>query len=306
MTKSDVLFLGGPTAVGKGDLAIRLAASFPVEPVLCDSVKVYRGLEIGANKPPTELRSRLPIHMVDVCEPTERFSAGRYAHHAAEAIADIGGRGRIPLVVGGTFLFASALFDGLSGAPETDPGAARELETLETEELAARLRMHDPESSRRIHPNDRQRLLRALAVHLQTGRSLSDWHAEPAVKPLGSPVTRFALVRPREELYGRIDRRTRRMFEDGLLDEVGGLLESGVPPTAPALRSIGYDQAVQCLQGRIGIERAIEDAARATRRLAKHQLTWIRSDERFILLDLAELGEKAVYDELTGRIGGFS
>ncbi|MCX7021781.1 MAG: tRNA (adenosine(37)-N6)-dimethylallyltransferase MiaA [bacterium] len=305
-SQSGVVFLGGPTAVGKGALAVRLAESFPVELVLCDSVKVYRGLEIGANKPPPELRARLPIHLVDVCDPTERFSAGRYAHLAVEAVAEIHGRGRIPLVVGGTLLFARALFDGLSGAPETDPEVERGLEALETEELAERLRRSDPASADRIHPRDRQRLVRALAVHLQTGRGLSEWNAEPAPRPFGGTVTRIALVRSRTELYGRINDRSRRIFERGLVEEVCGLLESGVPPSAPALESIGYLQAAACLRGEISSERAIEDTATATRRLAKRQLTWIRSDPRFEALAVDTPGEEPAYDALAHRLGAFS
>ena len=302
-SRAGIIFLGGPTAVGKGALAIRLAGSFPVELVLCDSVKVYRGLEIGANKPSPELRNGLPIHLVDVCDPTERFSAGRYARLAAEAVAGIQSRGRIPLVVGGTLLFARALFDGLSGAPETDPDTERELEALETEELAERLRRSDPASARRIHPHDRQRLLRALAVHLQTGRGLSEWNADPAPRALEGPVTRFALIRPRGELYARIDERSRRMFELGLVEEVRGLLESGVPPSAPALESIGYLQAAACLRGEISLARAVEKTAAATRRLAKRQLTWIRSDPRFETLRMDFTREEPVYDALARRLG---
>ncbi len=303
MAEIEVLFLGGPTASGKGDLGKRLTQVRPVELVLCDSVKVYRGLEIGANKPPPELRSELPIHLVDVCEPTERFSAGRYARMAAEVITGIHNRGRIPVVVGGTLLFARALFDGLSRAPETDPDVVRELEILETEELGKRLRRCDPESARRIHPNDRQRLLRALAVCVQTGLPLSDFHAEPLCKPLEAGVRRFALMRPRDELYDRINRRSIRMFSDGLLDEVERLLEANIPPTAPALQSIGYIQAVACLEGKIGLEQALEDTARATRRLAKRQLTQIRSDNRFKIINLDEHGLIGACDVLARQLG---
>jgi tRNA dimethylallyltransferase len=305
-SRAGVIFLGGPTAVGKGALAIRLAGAFPVELVLCDSVKVYRGLEIGANKPPPELRAGLPIHLVDVCDPAERFSAGRYARLASETVAGIRRRGRIPLVVGGTFLFARALLDGLSGAPETDPDTERELETFGTDELAARLRRDDPASARRIHPHDRQRLLRALAVFLQTGRRLSEWNAEPPSPPIEGPVTRFVLVRPRDELYARIDDRARRMFERGLVDEVRGLLDSGVPETAPALEAIGYRQAAACLRGEMSLERAVRDTARETRRLAKRQLTWIRSDARLEALGVNAAGEEPAYDAMARRFGAIS
>jgi len=305
-SRTGVFFLGGPTAVGKGALATRLAGAFPVELVLCDSVKVYRGLEIGANKPSPELRAGFPIHLVDVCDPTERFSAGRYAHLAAAAVAGIHRRGRIPLIVGGTLLFARALLDGLSGAPETDPDIEHGLEALETEELAERLRRCDPVSANRIHPHDRQRLARALAVHLQTGRGLSEWNADNASRPIEGPVTRIALVRPRDELYGRINDRSRRIFERGLVEEVRGLLESGMPPSAPALESIGYLQAAACLRGEIPPERAIEDTATATRRLAKRQLTWIRSDPRFDLLGVDAPGEESAYDALARRLGAIS
>lgn len=304
--RTGVVFLGGPTAVGKGAIAARLAGVLSIELVLCDSVKVYRGLEIGANKPPPELRAGLPIHMVDVCDPTERFSAGRYARLATEAVAGIHRRGRLPLVVGGTLLFARALLDGLSGAPETNPEIERGLEALGTEELAERLRRSDPVSADRIHPHDRQRLIRALAVHLQTGRGLSDWNNEPASRPFEGPVVRLALVRPRDELYGRINDRARRMYARGLVEEVRGLIESGVPYSAPALESIGYTQAAACLRGEISPERAIEDTATATRRLAKRQLTWLRSDSRFEMLKTDANGEESAYDALARRLGAIS
>ncbi|MCK4594741.1 tRNA (adenosine(37)-N6)-dimethylallyltransferase MiaA, partial [bacterium] len=198
---------------------------------------------------------------------------------------------------------ARALFDGLSRAPETDPNAARELETLKTEELEKRLHRRDPESARRIHPNDRQRLLRALAVYIQTGLPLSDLHAEPVRKPLEARVIRFALMRPRDELYDRINRRSVRMFSGGLLEEVERLLEAGIPPTAPALQSIGYIQAVACLEGKIGVEQAMEDTARATRRLAKRQLTQIRSDNRFRITNLDEFSEEGACDVLARKLG---
>lgn len=282
-----ILFLGGPTAAGKGAVARALAEIVDAELVLCDSAKVYRGLGVGANKPTPEQRRRHRYHLLDVCGPDERFSAGEYARLAGRALAEIRHRGRLPVVVGGTLLFAAALFDGLCPAPPTDPAVAKELERLSEAELRGELKRVDPAAAARITPHDRQRLVRALAVWRQSGRSLSDWRAATPVPDHGAPVARFALLRPRPELYERINERTRRMFAGGLLEETTALLERGLTPDSPALGVIGYAQAAAHLLGRLDYEEAVELTARATRRLAKRQLSWLRSDERYHRLTAA-------------------
>ena len=276
-----ILFIGGPTATGKGAVADALADLVEAELVLCDSAKVYRGLGIGANKPSSEQRRRHRYHLLDICDPDERFSAGRYARAAAEALADIRERGKLPVVVGGTFLFATALFDGICQAPPTDPIVADELSAMDETALRNELELVDPEAAERITPHDRQRLIRALAVWRQSGRSLSDWRAATPVPDHGAPLIRYAFLRDRAKLYERIDERARRIFADGILDETEELLARGCPPDCPALEVIGYTQAVDHLFGYLSYDEAVEATARASRRLAKRQLSWLRSDERF-------------------------
>jgi len=297
-----IILLSGPTAAGKGAVALELAEVLCAEIVLCDSVKVYRGLGVGANKPSVEARRRCRFHLLDVCEPTERYSAGRYAEEATAAIAGIRRRGRRVLVVGGTLLFARALFDGLCVAPPTEPEVAAELERLDEGVLRARLSAVDPASVERISPGDRQRLIRALSVYEQSGRSLSDWWTTTPRPDHGAPVERFALMRPREQLYRRINERTRQIFEGGILEETRSLLEAGCPADCPALSTIGYRQAVAVLAGEMELEDAVDSTARETRRLAKRQLSWLRGDERFIIIEVETAGPRATARAISRRL----
>lgn len=297
-----IILLSGPTAAGKGAVALELAEALCAEIVLCDSVKVYRGLGIGANKPSAEARRRCRFHLLDVCEPTERYSAGHYAEEATAAIAEIRRRGRRVLVVGGTLLFSRALFDGLCAAPPTDPAVAAELERLDEEELRTRLKAVDPAASERISPGDMQRLVRALSVHEQSGRSLTDWWAATPRPDHGAPVERFALLRSREELYGRINERARLIFTGGILEETRRLLEAGCPADCPALSTIGYRQAVAVLDGAMELEAAVDSTARETRRLAKRQLSWLRGDDRFIIVEVEPTGPRVTARAISRRL----
>jgi len=292
-----VFFLTGPTATGKGALAVKLARSVPVELILCDAVKVYRELDIGSNKPTVELRRELPIHLVDLVEPTERFSAGEYARLAAAKVREVTERGRLPLVVGGTLLFAKALFDGLCAAPPTEPAVQAALEEETSERLFAELERIDAPAAERIHHNDRQRIIRALAVFQQSGKPLSTWQ-EQTTSPLADyQIERYALIPPRQMLYRQINRRAERMFQRGLVEEVRGLLEN-YSPDCPALMTIGYRQVLLHLRGELTLGEAMEETAQATRRLAKRQLTWLRGDDNFTILDPTEFSPDALFERL--------
>jgi len=296
-----VFFLTGPTAAGKGALAVRLARELPLELLICDAVKVCRGLELGSNKPSAELRRELPIHLVDLVEPSSRFSAGEYARLAAAKVREVTERGRLPLVVGGTLLFAKALFDGLCKAPATDPAVQAVLEEEPSERLYAELEQVDPAAARRIHRNDRQRVIRALAVFQQSGKPLSTWQEETTSPLADYQIKRIALIPPRQMLYRQINRRAERMFQRGLVDEVRGLLTS-YSADCPALQTIGYRQVVLHLQEELTLGEAVEETARATRRLAKRQLTWLRGDDSFTILDPTEFSAEALFERFSGWI----
>lgn len=277
-----VLAIVGPTATGKSALAMALAASLGGEIVNADALQVYRGFDIGTAKPGPEERARVPHHLIDILEPHERYSAGEFARRAREAIVEIQGRGRVPIVVGGSGLYLRALFDGLSPVPPGNPDVRRELrERLETEGLAPlreELIRLDPLTAQRLGAGDTQRVLRALEVAIVSGRPLSAWTAEQPFGTQGIAAVRVGLTLPRSILYDRIAGRVTRMLEAGWLDEVAALLRQEFSPTLPAFQAIGYRQLVRYLGGMLSLELAIADIVRETRRFAKRQETWFRKE----------------------------
>ena len=275
----------GPTACGKTDLAIRLAEEFPVEIISMDSAMVYRGMDIGTAKPAPEVREQVPHHLIDIVEPTETYSAGRFAGDARDALADIRRRGRIPLLVGGTLLYLRSLRDGLAALPEADPEVRQRLdeeaEAIGWAGLHERLSRIDPDAAERISPTDRQRIQRALEVHELTGRSLTSLHNAQKVQA-GMPVLGLALIpRDRAGLAAKVEKRFDAMVAEGLVDEVEALRARGdLRPTTPAMRAVGYRQVWSFLDGVYGWDEARTKAIVATRQLAKRQMTWLRSDSQ--------------------------
>jgi len=277
----DLVVLAGPTAVGKTALSLELAGRHEAEIVGADSVQVYRGLDIGSAKPTQAERALAPHHLIDVADPVEGFSAARFAKLADRAIVDIAGRGHKALVVGGTGLYIKALLWGLAPAPPKDQALRDELaaswEERGAEAMHARLAELDPEAAARLHPNDRQRVLRALEVCLQTGEPFSRRLEGHGFKEPRHAHLFIGLERPREELNQRIEQRAEAMWSGGLLTEVEALLAAGVPPEAPGLGSLGYRQAVAVLRGEMQPDEALFDMIRTTKAYAKRQLTWFRS-----------------------------
>ena len=286
------VFLMGPTASGKTELAVALAEHLPCGIVSVDSTLVYRGLDIGSAKPEPELLSRFPHRLVDICDPSETYSAARFRDDALAAMGEIDAAGRLPLLVGGTMLYFRALEQGLSRLPEADPGLRARLigeaERLGWQALHQRLTRLDPVAAGRIHPNDPQRIQRALEVIELTGRSLSEQQQR---RGPGLPYRLLKLARApmqRAELHRRIELRFRQMLEQGFEDEVRGLLARGLSPALPAMRAVGYRQLLGYLLGEYGREEMVARGVAATRQLAKRQLTWLRADPQVHWLDEAQ------------------
>ncbi len=273
-----LLVIVGPTASGKSRLALEVAEALGGEIVSADAFAVYRGMDIGTDKPTLEDRRRVRHHLVDVAEPSQVFSAGAFAEAASAAINEIGMRGRVPLVVGGTHFWIRALLQGLFPAPARDAELRDRLaERWRSDPEAVRrdLEAVDPESARRIARNDRQRILRALEIFEITGVPLSQHWKHHETRPLYNALM-AAPRHSRADLYARIDARVERIFEAGLVAEVERILDSGVPCDAHALKAIGYREVVNMLRGGSDLETALDSTKRASRRFAKRQLTWLR------------------------------
>lgn len=272
----------GPTASGKTDLAVELARRLPCSIISVDSALVYREMDIGTAKPGPELLAEAPHRLIDILDPAESYSAARFRSDALREMEAIRAGGGIPLLVGGTMLYFRALAAGLSDLPAADPAVRARLEAeLAAEGLAAlhaRLARVDPEAARRIHPNDPQRIQRALEVWELTGRPLSALWAEHATAQSGVEAVPLALAPARRAvLHERIEQRFHAMLAAGFEAEVERLRRRGdLHPGLPSMRSVGYRQVWSYLEGRIGHGEMVERGIAATRQLAKRQITWLR------------------------------
>lgn len=293
------LAIVGATATGKSALAMALAEEVfggAGEIVNADALQVYRGFDIGTAKPGPAERARVPHHLIDVLDPSERWSAGEFARRARQAIDGIQGRGRAPIVVGGSGLYLRALFEGISPVPPGDPEVRSELRDRLAREglepLAAELARADPETAERLATGDTQRVLRALEVVRVSGRTLSSWIAEQPFGTQRIAVLRLGLTLPRVLLYDRIAERVVRMVEDGWVSEVARLLARGLDPGLPAFQAIGYRQIVRHLGGEWSLDDAIADTVKATRRFAKRQETWFRREPDVIWFSAQDLDRR--------------
>lgn len=278
----EAVLLAGPTCAGKTALALELAERYPVEIVSVDSAQVYREMDVGTSKPSAEVRGRVPHHLIDICDPAERYNAGQFRRDALALIPAIRARGRVPLLVGGTMLYFRALTRGIAPLPEANAELRAQLDERARRvgwpALHAELAVRDPAAAARIRPADGQRIQRALEVLELTGERLSE--LQQRAEPLSFAVASFALIPPdRSQLYERIDRRFVEMMEEGFLDEVRALKARGdLHSDLPSLRSVGYRQLWAHLQGACGLAEAVAAGQRATRNLAKRQLTWLRAE----------------------------
>jgi tRNA dimethylallyltransferase len=270
----------GPTGSGKTSLSVALGRHFDGEIVSCDSVAVYRGLEIGSAKPSAEQRALVPHHLLDVVAPDAFYTAGDYGRDARAAIADIAGRGKLPLVTGGTGLYLRALLQGLFAGPQRSSALRerllRKAETRGPAGLHRILKRLDPASAARIHANDVAKVIRAIEVTLAASRPMSEAWKQGRDALSGYKILRIGLDPERPALYERINTRARAMFAEGLIDETRDLIARYGQP--PALASLGYRQAALYLEGEVTLEQAIAAGSQGHRNYAKRQLTWFRRE----------------------------
>ena len=274
-----IICLAGPTASGKTALAVALAQALNGEVVSCDSMQVYKFMDIGTAKPTLAEMQGIPHHMIDVADPREDYSVSRYCKDAAPIVEDIVSRGKTAIIAGGTGLYMDSLIRGNDFAPFPSTGVRERLERqADAEGLEAMrswLRSIDPEAEARIQ--DRKRLLRALEVYLETGETITEHNRRTqALPPRFTPLWLGLDFENRQSLYHRIDQRVTHMLEAGLLQEIRGLLQSGVPDTATAMQAIGYKEFVSALNGHGTVEAAADSVRQSSRRYAKRQLTWFR------------------------------
>ena len=284
MERPAAILLMGPTGAGKTELAVVLAERLPLEIVSVDSAMVYRGMDIGTAKPDPELRARVPHHLIDLIDPAESYSAARFIADATQAMREIAGRGRIPLLAGGTMLYFRALQAGLARLPAADPELRQRIEERARLEgwpaLHRELCRRDPAAAARIAPGDRQRIQRALEVLELTGQPITAQQEQDLRGATAAGDLRLVLAPGRrDELASRIEKRFRRMMELGLLQEVHALHgRSDLHAGLPAMRLIGYRQLWACVEGRFGLDEAVRQAIVATRQYARRQLTWLRAE----------------------------
>lgn len=280
-----ILCVVGPTACGKTKMGILLAQRFNGEIISVDSMQIYRGMETGTAAPTGAERAAVPHHMVAIADPGDNWSVAKFVETAGSCIQDILRRNKLPVLVGGTGLYLDAIVSGRHFAPGSAGSAVREalqaeLDTVGIEPLLAELRQADPVSAERLHPADTKRILRALEVFRETGKTISQHNQETRGLPKKyDPIYIGLAFRNREDMKNLIGRRVDEMMENGLLDEVRALLEAGIPRSSTALQAIGYKELLPALEGTVSVEDAVEEIKLRSRQYAKRQLTWLRKNQ---------------------------
>ncbi len=274
----------GPTAAGKTDLSLAVHDAFPCEIISVDSALVYKGMDIGTAKPASALLERYPHRLIDILDPAEIYSAARFREDALAAMAEITAAGRVPVLVGGTMLYYRALERGMAALPDASPEVRARLDAeaarIGWHGMHERLRAVDPVSAARIHPNDPQRIQRALEVYELSGQSMTELHRRGEVASFPYKVAKI-VVCPSERtvLHQRIEKRFRLMLAQGMVDEVAALKGRGdLDLNTPSMRAVGYRQVWQYLEGEMGYDEMVERGVIVTRQFAKRQLTWLRSE----------------------------
>ena len=297
-----ILIVSGPTGVGKTELMLEVCEKVNGEIVSMDSRQIYRYMDIGTAKPSPRDRERVPHHMIDILNPDEYYNAFLYRKDSLKVMEEILKKGRIPVFVGGTGLYADALVRGIFEGVPADENVRRKLRELEEREpgiLRKMLEEFDPESATRIHPNDMKRTIRALEVYMKTGMRISD------LRKRAKGSDRFKIVvlnRDREELYRRINERVEKMLKDGLIEETKKLLDMGYSRNLNSLNTIGYKEVIDYLDGKIDYDKMKHLIKRNSRRFARRQIIWYRRYDDAVWIDLSELGFKKAKEKLVEMI----
>ena len=282
---NNIICIAGPTASGKTALAVELAKELNGEVVSCDSMQIYRRMDIGTAKPTAEEMQGIVHHMLDVAEPDEDFSVSRYCCLASKIVDDIIARGKTAIIAGGTGLYMDSLIKGNDFAPFPSTGMREKLEAQADAEgmeaMLSLLNSIDPEAAARLHLKDRKRIIRALEVYYETGETITQHNRKTQeIPPKYQPLWLGLDFEDRADLYSRIDKRGDLMLEAGLVEEIQALLASGIPAKCTAMQAIGYKEFVDALDGKISIEEAADQVRQSSRRYAKRQLTWFRRNEK--------------------------
>ena len=280
----NIICIAGPTASGKTALAVELAKELNGEVVSCDSMQIYRRMDIGTAKPTKDEMQGIVHHMIDVAEPEEDFSVSRYCEMASPIVDDITARGKTAIIAGGTGLYMDSLIRGNTFAPFPSTGMREKLEAQADaegmESMLTWLRSVDPEAAAKLHLSDRKRIIRALEVYLETGETITEHNRRTqAIPPKYDPLWFGLDFIDRAELYRRIDLRVGIMLEMGLVEEIKSLLSSGIPAKCTAMQAIGYKEFIAALDGRCTIEEAADQVRQSSRHYAKRQLTWFRRNK---------------------------
>ena len=289
MNSNKAIIIRGPTASGKTDLSLRLAENLPIEIISVDSVMVYKGLDIGSAKPAKEILDKYPHHLIDICDPGDKYSAGKFVEDAQQKIRDIQAHNRIPVLVGGTMMYYKVLQDGLNELPKANDEIRNQIDQEAKDQgwpaMHRKLKGIDPEAAKKIKPNDRQRIQRAIEVYMISGRTISELKKKDSGNHEFEFLAFSLIPSDREVLYQNINLRFDSMIEVGLLDEVISLLDDDlVSVNSHSMQSIGYKEMLDHIGGKISLDEAVDAAKMSSRRYAKRQITWLRSmDDQYKL-----------------------
>ena len=289
MNSNKAIIIRGPTASGKTDLSLRLAEYLPIEIISVDSVMVYKGLDIGSAKPAKEILDKYPHHLIDICDPGDKYSAGKFVEDAQQKIRDIQAHNRIPVLVGGTMMYYKVLQDGLNELPKANDEIRNQIDQEAKDQgwpaMHRKLKGIDPEAAKKIKPNDRQRIQRAIEVYMISGVTISELKKKDSGNHEFEFLAFSLMPTDREVLYQNINLRFDSMIEVGLLDEVISLLDDDlVSVNSHSMQSIGYKEMLDHIGGKISLDEAVDAAKMSSRRYAKRQITWLRSmDDQYKL-----------------------
>jgi len=303
MSLPPAIFIIGPTASGKTGLAMKLLAHFPIELISVDSALIYKDMDIGTAKPTAEELEKAPHRLISFLDPSESYSAADFRKDALREMQEITAKGKIPVLVGGTMLYYRALENGLAVLPEADPEVRKKLSAEADEKgwgfLHQRLVEIDPVAGERIHPNDKQRIQRALEVYELSGKPLTELHEEAQLDALSYRLMKIALIPEREWIRDLAEKRFEIMMEQGFLEEVKALYaREDLQADLPAIRCVGYRQVWEHLDGKLDASEMKERAVIATRQLAKRQMTWMRSEPNIIKFDAKNYSLDDIVDSI--------